>query len=315
MLAAEDGRVLGFGEAGPGNHESVDYPGLEAALQSATAEALAQAGLKIGAITGAGFGVGGYDWPSERAQTLRSIATLGLSAPVEAVNDTILGLIAGATHGWGVAVVSGTGCNCWGWDAGHRTAHVAGAGSRMGEGAGASDLVEQVVIRISKEWSCRGPATALTQAFIANTGASGIEDLIEGIIMERYVIDASAARLVFEVAEKGDAVAREVIAWAGESLGDLANGVIRKLGFQELEFDVVMVGSLYNGGVMLIEPMRAAIQRVAPGARLVRLDTPPAVGAVLLGMEQAGFDPSACRETLIRAARQIQPAGLREAQE
>lgn len=309
MLADGVGRVIGFAEAGPGNHESVGYPGLEAALQTATQEAFKQAGIEQSAITGAGFGIGGYDWPSEREQTLRSIATLRLSAPIEAVNDAIIGLIAGAHSSWGVAVVSGTGCNCWGWDAQHRTAHMAGAGLRLGEAAGGIDLVEQAIVRVAREWSCRGPATALTPAFIALTGADGIEDLIEGICMERYAADAGAARVVFDVAAQGDPVAKDVIAWAGESLGDLANGVIRKLGFQELVFDVVLVGSLYNGGPMLIEPMRAAIHNVAPGACLVRLDVPPVVGAVLLGMQTAGFDPSRCREALIRAARKVQPAG------
>jgi hypothetical protein len=35
--------------------------------------------------------------------------------------------------------------------------------------------------------------------------------------------------------------------------------------------------------------MRDTIHSIAPGAKLVRLNVPPVVGAVLLGMEQAGF--------------------------
>ena len=68
------------------------------------------------AIGGAGFGISGYDWPSERQPTLQAIATLGLSCPVDAVNDALIGLLAGSAQGWGIAVVSGTGCNCRGWD-------------------------------------------------------------------------------------------------------------------------------------------------------------------------------------------------------
>ena len=144
----------------PGNHEDVGYTGLEAALQAAAGQALARAGITGEDIAGAGFGVSGYDWPCEREPTLRSIAALGLNAPVEAVNDTIIGLIAGARQGWGVAVVAGTGCNCWGWDASHRAGHVTGAGDFMGEGTGASDLVEQAIASISREWSRRGPPPA-----------------------------------------------------------------------------------------------------------------------------------------------------------
>ncbi len=302
MVADDRGQVCGFGESGTGNHEGVGYAGLEAALGEAAAEALARAGIAVRDIAGAGFGIGGYDWPSEREPTLRSIGTLGLEAPVEAVNDAIIGLIAGARRGWGVSVVAGTGCNCWGWDPQHRTAHMTGAGGHMGENAGANEVVEQAVIRISRQWSLRGPETRLTEAFIELTGAQSLEDLIEGLIMGRYSLDARAAPLVFQVAEAGDPAAREVVAWAGEELADLACGVIRQLRFEALEFEVVMVGSLYNGGPLMIEPMRRAIQRLAPGASLVRLEAPPVVGAVLLGIEQAGVQPAGLREPLIRSA-------------
>ena len=71
-----------------------------------TGQALASADLRRADIAGAGFGVAGYDWPSERADTLAAIDTLGLTCPVEAVNDTLIGLLAGASQGWGVAVIA-----------------------------------------------------------------------------------------------------------------------------------------------------------------------------------------------------------------
>jgi hypothetical protein len=86
-------------------------------------------------------------------------------------------------------------------------------------------------------------------------------------------------------------VAREVIAWGGRELGEMANAVIRQLNFEELDFDLVLVGSTYDGGAGLIEHLAETVYAVAPGARLVRLKTAPVVGAVLLGMEQAGFTP------------------------
>ena len=79
----------------------------------------------------------------------------------------------------------------------------------------------------------------------------------------------------------------------------MANAVIRQLGFEALGFDVVLVGSMYDGGPAPIEPMQATIQALAPRARLVRLSVPPVVGTVLLGMEQAGADASRARRTLV----------------
>jgi N-acetylglucosamine kinase-like BadF-type ATPase len=308
LIANECGEAVAFGESGPGNHESVGYDGLAQALGQAVARALAGAGLAAGDIAGAGFGVAGYDWPDERAPTLEAIATLGLAAPIAAVNDTLIGLVAGSEAGWGVAVVAGTGCNCCGRDRDRRReAQVTGGGQMMGEAAGATEVVARAIRAVAYEWSGRGPATQLTPALIQYGGARNLPDLLHGLTEGRLHIGARAAPLVFQVAEAGDVVAHEVLAWAGQELAELAITVARQLDFLTLEFDLVMVGSLFNGGPLLIEPMRAAVLAAAPGARFLRLSAPPVVGAVLLGMEEAGLDTAAPRPVLLQST----PALLR----
>ena len=302
LVAGETGAALGFGESGPGNHELVGYDGLGHALRDSVSAALGMAGVRGNQIAGAGFGIAGYDWPSERPATLRAVSTLGITAPLEVVNDSLIGLLAGTSEGWGVAVVAGTGCNCWGLDRARRTAQVTGHGWWMGEGAGASELIWYATAAVSRAWSRRGPPTWLTQAFTKWCGARDADDLLEGLCQDRYHLEADAAPLVFEAAGEGDDVARGAIAWAGRELGSLALGIIRQLGFEALEFEVVLVGSLYDGGATLIEPMKETIHRAAPRARLVRLTTWPVIGGVLLGMEQAGLRAPGLREKLIESA-------------
>jgi N-acetylglucosamine kinase-like BadF-type ATPase len=293
MIANEAGQSLGFGESGPGNQETVGYEGLSQALSESVSQALSMAGLEKDQIRGAGFGISGYDWPSERAPTLQAIATLALRAPVEAVNDVILGLLAGASQGWGIAVVSGTGCNCRGWDRQHkREGRVTGNGFWLGEGAGAGELVVKTIQAIAHEWTRRGPPTQLTPALLDYTGSASVAEMLDGLVHQQVELGAEAAPLVFQVAAEGDPVAVELIHWAGQELGELANAVIRQLAFEQLDFEVVLIGSMFDGGAMLIEPMRRTIHACASGARLVRLEKPPVIGAVLLGMEAAGFQPS-----------------------
>lgn len=293
LVVDREGVVVGFGKSGPGNHETVGYEGLQKALSDATAQALAAANLDKDMISGSGFGVAGYDWPSEKEATDMAIRTLGLKSPVEIVNDTILGLMAGSMQGWGVAVVSGTGCNCRGWDKSHkREGRVVGRSSLAGEWAGGTELMEKVVQALAYEWTQRGPHTELTNILIKYTGASSLADLLEGYFEEKYVLNASAANLVFQAAAEGDQVAQDIIRWAGCELGELAKAVIRQLEFETLEFEIVLVGGMFGGGSLLIEPMRETIQAIAPGAQLRRLVAPPVVGAVLLGMEVACCKPS-----------------------
>jgi N-acetylglucosamine kinase-like BadF-type ATPase len=316
LIADATGRAVGFGQAGPGNHEVVGYDGLRQVLEEITAQAEAMASIRRGEIAGAGFGVGGYDWPSERAATLEAIAVLGLQAPVEAVNDTIVGLLAGAEQGWGVALIAGTSNNCRGWDRNHREGRVLGNGVLFGEHGGAYELVLRAVQDVAKAWTRRGPPTALTDAFIRLTGAAGAADLLDGLSQERYVLGGEAAPLVFQVAEEGDPVALAAIRWNAEELGSLAVGVIRQLGLQNESFDVVLVGSFYNGGPLLLNPLAAAIHTSAPRARLVRLTVPPVVGAVLLGMTAAGVDPAPVRAELVESLRVLhEQTGLAVAQE
>ena len=302
LVADETGQALGFGQAGAGNHEVVEYDGLNAALNTSTDLALAAAGLAKEQLAGAGFGVAGYDWPSERAATLGAVSTLGLQAPVEAVNDALLGVLARAEGGWGVAVVSGTGCNCWGWDKTRtHVGQVTGHGERMGEGTGSGELVDMALKKVAHEWTRRGPTTALTPVLIRQAGAQDLSDLLEGVVEGRYELSATAAPLVFQTAAAGDPVALELVRWAGAELGELANAVIRQLGFEALTFDVVQIGSMYDGSPLLTEVMRQTIHTLAPGARLVRLTVPPVVGAVVLGMEVGGLMPTAAvRERLSR---------------
>jgi N-acetylglucosamine kinase-like BadF-type ATPase len=304
LLSDGDGAILGFGKAGPGNHESVGYDGLTSALQTALDQACAQAGVNAGEIDAVGFGIGGLDWDSQEPETRKAIGETGLRCPMRLVNDAILGLLAGTVEGWGVAVVSGTGCNCWGWNRDRtRVGHVTGGGTRMGEGAGAGELVDRAIQAVAHAWTQRGPSTALGPALAAFTGARDVPDLLEGLMEERYDLEASAAPLIFQTALAGDPVAAGLIGWAGTELGEMANAVIRQLGFEDMEFDLVLSGSMFGGSPGMADAMRRTVSTLAPRANLARLGVPPVVGAVLLAMEQAGGRPAdPIRDRLAREA-------------
>jgi len=293
VVADSRGGAVGFGASGPGNHESVGYDGLLRVVQAACGQAIQSAGIQLHEIAGAGFGIAGYDWPTQRDDHLRTLGGLGLHAPLQIVNDAILGLVAGSPEEWGVAIVAGTGCNCRGWDrARTREGRVTGSGILMGEGAGSSELMFKAVQAVSYEWTKRGPRTALSSAFITYTGAAGLDDMIEGFTSHRYKLDAAAAPLVFKTAREGDPVAGELVRWAGSELGEMANAVARQLDFQGQAYDVVILGSMFQNGEILIAPLRETVHAFSPEARLINLTAPPAVGSVLLGMEVAGVAPS-----------------------
>ena len=220
------------------------------------------------------------------------IGTLGLTCPVELVNDCELGVYCGSPRGWGVAVVSGTGCNCRGWDESRtRFGRVTGGGLEFGEFAGASEMMFMAGRAIAYEWTGRGPATALSTALVEKYGVKDLHDLLQGFICHQFEFDATDALLVFKVAAQGDAVAIDLIRWVGRELGEMANTVIRQLHFENIAFDLVQIGSMFDGSPLLSEEMKKVVHAVAPGANFIRTKDPPVMGAVILGMHASGIKP------------------------
>ena len=307
LIANAQGEAVGFGPGGPGNWEGVGYDGLTRVLIQIVNQALEMAQIGIDQIGGAGMGAGGFDWPCQREDHLQAIAPVGLSCPVEVVNDATLGIWAGTTEGWGVSVVAGSGCNvrALSRDRQREGRMVGGASHWSGEWVGGSGVVLRALREVTHEWNKRGPATGLSQAFIQRFGAKDLNDLVEGLYLGRYYPNGRDALLVFRVAADGDEGALNVVRAAGKELGEMACGAIRQAGLENESFEVVLIGSLHNGHPLMAESMRETIQRVAPGARLVRLNAPPVIGGVVLGMSLAGLETRLLRQKVLDSAKQF----------
>ena len=307
LIADQAGQALGFATGGPGNWEGVGYDGLTRVLLDVSTCAMQQADIKPDQIAGAGLGIGGYDWPSERQDHLNAIRPVGLTCPLEIVNDATLGSLAGASEGWGVSLVAGTGCNARGWSRDHKRQGraVGGGGYWSGEYAGGFDIVARAMQAVTFEWLKRGPATALTQVFLEHTRAIDLDDLVEGVYLGRFPFESALVLKVFETARQGDPPAQAVMRWAGRELGGMAVGVINQLEIQMEQFEVVLIGSLHGGSPLMDQALRETVRKTAPHAQFVRLTVPPVVGGVLLGMEQAGLNGHAIRDRLIATTNTI----------
>ncbi len=305
LIADESGCCLGFGKAWGGNHQGVGYDGLAAVLRQSLEQASQMANVKAEQIAGAGFGVAGYDFPSDREPHLGAIAQLGLSCPVDVINDGLNGLLAGTTHGIGVNVTAGSGVNCCGRGPNGEEGRIVGNGSSFGEFGGGMEIVWKGLHMVNYQWIRRIPPTALTAIYLEATGARDELDLMEGLSSEKYHLFPFIAVKIFEAARAGDEAACEVVRWAGEELGWLAVSVARQIGMEQEEVEIVQSGSVFDGGELLTAPMRRIIFEHVPRARIARLDGPPVVGPLLLGMQMAGVDGYPVRQTLIQSAKEL----------
>lgn len=299
LIVDDAGRCRGFGAAGPGNYQSVGYDGLARALRESFAAAAAMAGVVPADIAGAGFGVGGYDWPSDHPGHLDAIAPIGLLCPLEIANDAINGLLAGTSSGWGVNVTAGSSNNCRGRDRHGREGRIVGNGAFFGEFGGGAEIALRGLQAVNYAWIRRGRPTALTAAYLTATGAADVPELMEGLSFNRIELGPLLALEVFRAADGGDEVAGDILRWAGQELGWLAVAVIRQLDLESEAVEVIQSGSVFDGGPRIAEPMRAVVLRHAPRARLIRLRTLPVVGAVVLGLQAAGRAPYPLRDAIV----------------
>ena len=305
LIVDEIGQCVGFGKSGGGNHQGVGYARLGVVLQESFEAARQMSGVEKGQIVAAGFGVAGCDFPSEREPHLQVIAALGLACPVDVVNDGMNGLLAGATRGIGVNVTAGSGTNCRGRGRDKREGRIVGNGIEFGEFGGAIEITARALQLVNYAWIKRIPPTRLTKVLLEATGAKNEMDLMEGLSNGQYHLFPTMAVAIMQAAREGDAAARELVQWAGEELGWLAVAVARQIEMENEEVEVIQSGSVFEAGEIITNPMRDIVMKHLPKAKLMRLDGPPAVGAVILGMEQVDFDGYAVRDNMICTAKEI----------
>jgi len=305
LIADETGKCISLGHAGGGNHQAMGYERLTEVLQKSFAAAIQISGLEKDQIAGAGFGVAGYDFPSEKEDHLQSIAMLGLSCAVEIVNDGANGLISGTSRGIGVNVTAGSGVNCRGRGKNGKEGRVVGNGIDFGEYGGAIEIVFRARQFVNYAWIKRIPPTKLTKIFLEATGAKDEVDLMEGLSNEQYHLFPYLAIEVMNAAREGDQAALEVIRWSGEELGWLAVSVARQIEMENEEVEIVQSGSVFNAGELIIDPMHSIIKKYIPKGKMIRLDGPPVVGPLMLGIQMAGMNPYPLRENLIETAKRL----------
>lgn len=289
MALDETGRLLGFGAGGTGNHQ---MGGLEAALHeigSAARTALDAAGVAVAEL--GCFCLAGADLPQDYHMLQTAVEAQGLARAVVIKNDSIAALRCGLTRPWGVAVICGTGFNAAGRGQDGREIVLPGLGPISGDWGGGGDLVIEMIRAVMRAWDGRGRPTALTRTILERLGKSSEEEFLLALYNRRLSRRRllPLAPLLFEVAETGDAVAREIVVRMGTEVGVTANTLLRRLDLLSTDAEVVLSGSVFKGtGKLLLDTVRQVVRGAAPTARIVRPVLEPVAGAALLALDLAG---------------------------
>ena len=302
-LIGSDGSILGVARGGGSNHQGIGIDGTVAVLTELVRAAAAQAGLpsaggEVAAHTSACLA--GADLPAEEADLGQLIQSLGWSASSSVVNDTFAVLRAGLADGgqrWGIGVVCGAGVNCVGVAPDGRTTRFLALGRISGDWGGGGELGPEALWWAIRAEDGRGPETGLRAAVAAHFGQAAVQDVVIGLYRGKvgYAELHGLVPVLFEVAGRGDRVARDVVLRQAEEICVMATVAAGRLGLDQAPTVPVVLG----GGVLTArDPVlsREIAERLAarlPGAEVRIVEVPPVAGAALLGLDHVGAPPSA----------------------
>ena len=301
VIGDENGRVLGVGRAGPSNHAGEEGrekfvqalngclrdAGIQATDASIKAtDALAQ--TTPGGICFECACIGLSGGPADKEALAREIVNAKHYA---FTHDALIALSGATAGGHGVVTIAGTGSIAFGRNSVGRTARVGGWGYIFGDEGSAFDLVRKALraaLRFEEGW---GPPTALRDALLEAAGSTGsMNNLLHRFYTGEFprARIAAFAPLVDELALAGDAVARDILNDAAQSLATIAAAVRGQL-FAPAE----IVTMSYAGGafrsVMLLERFRLLVELV-DGNRVTAPRFGPAAGALIEAYRLAGIE-------------------------
>jgi len=293
LLTAQDGTILGRGEAGPSNYQNVGQEAAQAALHAAIERAYQAAGLPLRPAAVACLGLAGVDRPTDRAVIEGIVTRLNLARRALIVNDAVIALASATQTGRGVVVIAGTGSIAFGINSRGQRRRAGGWGPLLGDEGSGYAIGAEALRRVVRAYDGIGVKTALTDAICAEWGLSNPQGLISVVYAIPTPRDRIAAlgRVVFQVAEAGDPVARAILKQAGRGLGRTAGAVIRGLRMTDEAFELAAAGSIFKSGAIYLDAFWSTVTALAPKARLVFPEREPAWGAVRLAIGEVDVSP------------------------
>ncbi|MEH2271524.1 MAG: N-acetylglucosamine kinase [Nostoc sp.] len=299
VLMDDSCQVLGRGEAGPSNYQSI---GIEATLQSiksaihnAVEVTIIKNTVNIEAICLGLAGVGRaadievVKGLVQELQNNKSLPIIWALQPANIVicNDALIALVGGIGQPIGIVVAAGTGSIIFGRNHQGHTKRVGGWGYILGDEGSAYKIAVSGMNAALKYYDGREILTTLVEAFKQHLDLENIEDLIELIYRREWGVKqiAALAPIVDLAAASGDIVANMIIDDAVKELVKATSTIIDAIFNSDSVLEVVTTGSVWLGRCKIHERFVASLVNKFPKVNVIFPRDEPAYGAGLLALQ------------------------------
>lgn len=279
-IADATGAVLGKGQAGSSNHQSVGFVAATHALQAAIGAARMNAGIDSPTpFDAACFGLAGAGRPDDQMRFTAWAAEYGIATNVRCVSDAEIILAAGTPEQWGVALISGTGSLCWARSPDGTSVRVGGWGYLLGDEGSGYDLAVRALRLATQTADGRAAAHSLLGAVLEYWGLEQATQLIGYVYraeLKRAAI-AEVSKLVLKLAEAGDTHAVALIEQSAGELAQMVTVAVSRLGLDTPP--VALAGGLFATSMLL---RAALLSRVRTRLGSMTYVDDPVAGAIAL---------------------------------
>jgi N-acetylglucosamine kinase-like BadF-type ATPase len=300
VLMDNNGTIIGRGEAGPSNYQSVGIETAKQGIQLAIEQTIliAKIDSKI-PIKGICLGLAGVGRPEDIKVIENLVSQLKLceSLPIEWLlkpettliyNDSQIALVGGIGHAVGIAVIAGTGSHIFGQNSQGKTKRVGGWGYILGDEGSGYDIAVRGMQAALKSFDGRLEFTTLIPEFQNHLHLKNLQDLVEVVYRRGWGVKeiAALAPIVDQAATAGDRVALNIIEDAAAELALATKVAILELFDYAENFEIVTIGGVWSSAANLRHRFEVSISEISPLAKVILPRHEPADGAALLALKR-----------------------------
>jgi N-acetylglucosamine kinase-like BadF-type ATPase len=283
-VLADETTVLATAMSGGSNIVRLGETQAREALHTAVRQVCATAKISPDHIRAICIGAAGAARPEIAAKIRSTLADLIPEinpSNIEVVGDTVIALEAAFGTGPGVIAIAGTGSIVYGRDAAGHTARAGGWGfavSDEGSGHWIGCRAISAILRARDQ----DLETALTALLFQAWKLHTVDELVQQANSTTPPDFPRLFPIVLHAADKGDAVARDLLADAGAELADLAAIVLRRLTPHAAgdALTIAMTGSVFRQSSVVRQVFYNTLQTSFPGIEVRQHLADPVEGAL-----------------------------------
>lgn len=297
LVAALDGRILGFGRGGcgdiynaPTTPESPDAASAAIAnIAYAVTSALRMAQAQASDLVAGVFNMAGADWPEDFAYLYAALEARGFGRAITVQNDALGVLHAGVSSAVGVSLICGTGAAVGARAPDGRAWHTS---HWQDEIQGSHQLARRTLVAVYRSALGIEPPTTLTARVLDFFHLDSVEALLHLFTSRERTIPDHIDRLtpiLLDEAQAGDLVARRVVQRHGRGLGEYVQAAARRVGLDGTAFPLVLAGGVFHHpSTVLEEAVVEQVRQTSPLVRVMRCRFEPVIGVLFAALEAAG---------------------------